>query len=250
LKIVTGNTAMRALKTSETVARDIAIGIVESGLATGDSLPSEARMLEQYGVSRESLREGLRLLEAQGLIVIRRGPGGGPSVGTVDPANLGRASSLYYYLAGATYGELFDAWAVAEGYLAERAARSPDRELVRATLAPYRNGGDEPDEDSVEEFVIRHTAFHTALGTLAGNRVMQLSLMSIGQIVTHHVVITADPRSARTMIDHDHHRIADAVVAGKPIKARDEMQAHLGRIAEYFEANSKESVIDKLIEWH
>ncbi len=241
---------MRPLKTAETVARDIAVGIVEAGLGSGDSLPAEARMLEQYNVSRESLREGLRLLEAQGLIVIRRGPGGGPSVGTVDPANLGRASSLYYYLSGANYGELFDAWAVAEGYLAERAARNPDRELVRTTLAPYRAGADEPSPDSVEEFVIHHTAFHSALGTLAGNRVMQLSLMSIGQIVTHHVVITADPRSVRTMIHDDHHAIVEAVVAGKPIKARDEMHAHLHRVAEYFETNSDESVLDKLIEWH
>ena len=94
---------LRPLKTSETVARDIVHYVVAGGLGNGDSLPSEARMLEQYGVSRESLREGLRLLEAQGLITIRRGPGGGPVVGTVDPANLGRVSTLYYHLVGATY---------------------------------------------------------------------------------------------------------------------------------------------------
>ena len=98
---------LRPLKTSETVARDIVHSVVAGGLGQGDSLPSEARMLEQYGVSRESLREGLRLLEAQGLITLRRGPGGGPVVGAVDPANLGRASTLYYHLVGATYGELF-----------------------------------------------------------------------------------------------------------------------------------------------
>ena len=136
MKIVTGTTVLRPLKTSESVARDIVQDVV-ADLGEGDSLPSEARMLEQYGVSRESLREGLRLLEAQGLITLRRGPGGGPVVGTVDPANLGRVSTLYYYLVGANYGELFEAWAVAEGYLAERAARNEDRELVRTTLEPY-----------------------------------------------------------------------------------------------------------------
>jgi hypothetical protein len=137
MKIQAGTTVLRPLKTSETVARDIVHSVVTGGLGQGDSLPSEARMLEQYGVSRESLREGLRLLEAQVLITLRRGPGGGPVVGTVDPANLGRASTLYYHLVGATYGELFEAWAVAEGYLAERAARNEDRALVRATLEPY-----------------------------------------------------------------------------------------------------------------
>jgi DNA-binding FadR family transcriptional regulator len=57
-------------------------------------------MIRHYGVSRESLREGLRLLEVQGLITLRRGPGGGPVVGHIDPATLGRTSTLYYHVAG------------------------------------------------------------------------------------------------------------------------------------------------------
>ena len=143
MKIRAGTTVLRPLKTSESVARDIVHSVVTGGLGQGDSLPSEARMLEQYGVSRESLREGLRLLEAQGLITLRRGPGGGPVVGTVDPANLGRASTLYYHLVGATYGELFEAWAVAEGYLAERCRPQRGSRLVRATLEPYLSAEDE-----------------------------------------------------------------------------------------------------------
>src|ERR1700736_3250251 len=80
----------RRLKTSESVARDIVHDIVSGGLRTGDRLAPEAVMLEQYGVSRESLREGLRLLEVEGLITIRRRPGGGPIVVRVDPATVGR----------------------------------------------------------------------------------------------------------------------------------------------------------------
>src|SRR3977135_2417669 len=92
-----GGTA-RKLKTFEKLARDVVRDTLTRGLQTGDHLPSEAVMLEQYGVSRESLREGLRLLEVQGLIILRRGPGGGPVVGRGDPANFGRISPLFYYL--------------------------------------------------------------------------------------------------------------------------------------------------------
>ena len=98
--IFPSDSVTRTLKTSESVARDIVHDIVSGGLRTGDRLEPEALMLEQYGVSRESLREGLRLLEAQGLISIRRGPGGGPIVGRVDPANFGRMSTLFYHLVG------------------------------------------------------------------------------------------------------------------------------------------------------
>ncbi len=248
MKIEAGSTALRPLKTSETVARDIVHSVVTGGLGHGDSLPSEARMLEQYGVSRESLREGLRLLEAQGLITLRRGPGGGPVVGKVDPANLGRVSTLYYHLVGANYGELFEAWAVAEGYLAERAARNEDRALVRATLEPYlteQNG----DLGDLEAFVVHHTEFHTDVGALAGNRVMQLSLMAIGQTVTHHIANTADPRDVADILLHDHRLIAAAIIAGKPIKARDLMRVHLEGVADFYDQLSGGEILDQLIEW-
>src|SRR3954469_4467399 len=137
IPIAPAHGVMRQLKTSESVARDIVHDIVEQELETGDSLPSEAAMLEQYGVSRESLREALRLLEVQGLISIRRGPGGGPVVGTIAPANLGRVSTLFFYMAGATYRELFEAWIIGEGVLADMAARNPNTEARQTAMAPY-----------------------------------------------------------------------------------------------------------------
>ncbi|MCW2622964.1 MAG: FadR family transcriptional regulator, partial [Frankiales bacterium] len=127
----------RVLKMSESVAQDIVRDVVTQGLGVGDRLPSESAMLEQYGVSRESLREALRILEVQGLISIRRGPGGGPSVSGIDPRDLARTSALYFHLAGATYSELFEAWQATEPLLTEKVARSDDRAAVRQALAPF-----------------------------------------------------------------------------------------------------------------
>lgn len=245
LEIATG-TSRRPLKTSESVARDIVGHIVTAGLRPGDNLPHESAMLAEYGVSRESLREGLRLLEVQGLITIRRGPGGGPVVGTVDPAHLGRVSTLYYHLAGATYRELFDAWITAEGYIADLAARNPDRELVQTTMARFR--GHHPTvEEPLLQFVDDHTSFHEALGMLARNKVMQLSLMAIGQIVTHHILNHADPRAAGTIIESGHEAIAAAVAAGHSTKARTLMEQHVREIVDFYEAQLGPQ--DGYIEW-
>jgi GntR family transcriptional regulator, transcriptional repressor for pyruvate dehydrogenase complex len=60
-------------KAAETVARRVVETIVQQGLTAGDRLPREAEMVEEFGVSRETLREALRLLEAQRLIALRRG---------------------------------------------------------------------------------------------------------------------------------------------------------------------------------
>lgn len=239
---------MRQLKTSESVARDIVRDIVEQAMVTGDSLPSEAAMLEQYGVSRESLREALRLLEVQGLISIRRGPGGGPIVGTVDPANLGRVSTLFFFMAGATYRELFEAWVIGESVLAEMAARNPNVEARQAAMVPYLAGAPNNTTREVEEFVEHHVGFHAVIGSLANNRVLELTMQVYGKTVSHHVAVVNDPRALREVIAADHHRIAQAIAAGHHNRARELMVSHIQTVAD-FTTEALGERADDYIEW-
>ena len=249
MPISTGTVVLRPLKTSETVARDVVHDIVTRELHPGDRLPAEAQMLATYGVSRESLREGLRLLEVQGLITIRRGPGGGPVVGSVDPANLGRSSSLYYHLAGATYDELFDAWTFAESSLAERAARHADRDEVRALMDPYVVAEADLHESELDEYVHANTRFHAVVAGLADNRVLELLLSTIGQIVTHHVVVASDPREVGEIIGPDHIEIARAIRAGHANRAQELMAEHVTGVADFYRQRMGQRIHD-YIEWH
>lgn len=247
LAISSGDAVYRPLKTAEAFARDLVRDIVSKGLRTGDKLPSEAVMLEEFGLSRESLREGLRLLEVQGLITLRRGPGGGPVVGHLDPASLGRTSTLYYHLAGGTYAELLDAWVVTEVILAERAARNPDRAAVRAAMQPYREPPPASD-DELTEFVLAHTHFHGVLASLAENRVLEITLQTMGQIVTHHVLGHADPRHDRETIESDHAAIAKAVIAGAPVKASEAMERHIRTMIDVYKTHLG-AQLHEFIEW-
>lgn len=246
MEISVGDAVTRPLKASETVARDIVRDMVEQGLGTGDRMPAETAMLERYGVSRESLREGLRLLEVQGFLTIRRGPGGGPVVGQIDPASLGRTSSLYYHLAGATYRELFEGWEVMESTLAEYAARNSDRAEARRVLEPFLEVPVPDINEGSEAFFQTHAHFHTAVASLTGNRVLQLALQTSGAIVSHHVLITADPRELRETIDRDHTLVARAIMSGHPRKANTQMAQHIRNVAEYFEPAQDPN---ELIDW-
>ena len=221
-------------KIAETVARRVVQTIVTDGLTAGDKLPREADMVEQYGVGRETLREALRLLETQGLITLRRGPGGGPVVASADSVNLGRISTLYYQMTGATYLELVEAWALAEGILAERAARNPDAVARASAMSPYLQERPETvDLANVATFMSMHTGFHDALGRLGGNRVLQLSLSSFGQIVSYQAGVIDDPRLLRQLIHDDHLLLARAVSAGHHRAARELMTSHIDGVWEY-----------------
>jgi GntR family transcriptional repressor for pyruvate dehydrogenase complex len=236
----------RSLKTSELVAVDLVRDVVSQGLQIGDRLPDEAAMLVQYGVSRESLREALRILEVQGLITIRRGPGGGPKVAGVDPAYLARTATLYFHLSGATYDEVFETWHALEPAVAEKVAGLPDRASVRKALEPFV----EPMPDSVERatWLATSNGFHACLAELSGNRVLSLLLQSISHIVVDHVILHLDPVQERETIEHDHRDIAHAIATGRGSKARRLMAEHIAHVQDTYRAQFPERMQD-LVEW-
>jgi DNA-binding FadR family transcriptional regulator len=244
-----GDGLRRPPKKAETVARDLVRDLVLQGRQPGDALASENEMLDEYRASRESLREALRLLEVQGLVSIRRGPGGGPSVCTVDPANLGRISTLYYQMAGGTYRELLEAWIVFESILAGRAARNPSSEARVAAMTPYlmdTNGAGH--DDVLESFMSSHLSFHAKVAALGRNRVLEISLQTIGLIVSHHVAVSDDPRHLGRDLGEDHRRIAIAIVAGAAEQAAALMEEHIAGVAKSAGEHLGDR-LDDLIEW-
>lgn len=236
----------RRLKTSELVAVDLVRDIGTAGLQVGDRLPDEASMLSHYGVSRESLREALRILEVQGLITIHRGPGGGPKVAGVDPAYLARTATLYFHLSGATYDELFETWSMVEPAVAEKVAALPDRARVRRALEPFIE--ELPPDVEPNVFFTMSTGFHAELAKLSGNRVLGLLLQAISHIVVDHVMLDLDPVQERKTIEHDHRDIAGAIAAGRTLKARTLMSAHIAHITAIYRTSWPERM-NEIIEW-
>lgn len=224
-------------KASEIVAASIVRDIVDTDLRVGDRLPAETDMLTQYGVSRESLREGLRILEVQGLISIRRGPGGGPYVAPVNASYLARTASMYFNLSGAMYDEVFDTWLDFEPLIAAKVARMPDRRRKRAALAPFLDVADPPDDD--DQHFEELNNFHSVLGSLAGNRVTTLLVQAVTHIVVDHVISGVDPLMIPDL-DHQHHAVAEAIIDGRARKARDLMHDHIAAVVDYYRTHASD----------
>jgi GntR family transcriptional regulator, transcriptional repressor for pyruvate dehydrogenase complex len=218
----------RTLKTAERVAFEIVHDIVAQGLVTGARLPLEVEMVEQYSVSRASLREALRILEVHGLIRLKPGPGGGPVVGTVEPAHLARTASLYFHLSAATY--------------AERAARNPMRRAEMAPFLQVASPGSSPEYH-------QHTIdFHQAVYALTANPVLTLLTQAVTQIITYHIVSTMDPVDLRGAIMEEHAELARAVAGGHPTKAARLMRDHFRAQHAYYAARAPDRLSD-LVEW-
>jgi GntR family transcriptional regulator, transcriptional repressor for pyruvate dehydrogenase complex len=69
---------LRAPKTAELIATDLRRRIVRGELKSGETLPPELQLMEQYGVSRPTLREAFRILESEALIASAAGSTAAP----------------------------------------------------------------------------------------------------------------------------------------------------------------------------
>jgi DNA-binding FadR family transcriptional regulator len=233
----------RVTKTSETVAINIVRDIMTRGLKTGDRLPLEAAMLQEYRVSRASLREALRLLEVQGLISLKPGPGGGPVVGRVDARYLARTVSLYFHLGGMKYGDIFATQEILEPACAELAARHPDR---WERMQPFV----EPSAVPVEG-PLYHAAtldFHSTVYELAGNGVLTLITKAITSIISTHIVSTMDPVELHESIIAEHCQLARAIGAGHAAKASRLTAVHFKIQHDYYRERWP-ARMEELIEW-
>ncbi len=236
----------RTLKTSEIVAQRIVADIVDDNMQIGDRLPPESAMVQEYGVSRESVREGLRLLEVQGLITLRRGPGGGPVVTSVDPRNLARTSTLYFHLAGANYNELFDTWLLFEPAVVRKVTESVDRAEKKLALAPFLPDYD-PDIQR-ERFMSRSNGFHAVISTMSDNRVLTMILQALSHIVVEHIVRDLDPLAERQEISDDHVAIAQAMIDGRATRAQRLMTEHIEHLVGYYRKHFPDKV-DEYVQW-
>src|SRR5690606_4504666 len=122
----------RGDKVAQAVARSIMRKIRTEGLEPGAHLPSEAHMLKEYGIGRGSLREALRILEVNGLISLKPGPGGGPIVSGAQPDHLGHLATLHLQAQGTTFRELIEARLALEPLMARLAAERQDPEYMDA----------------------------------------------------------------------------------------------------------------------
>ncbi len=213
---------------SEAIARDIVRRIGAEELTPGTQLPPEAKMLEEYRVGRGSLREALRILEVHGLISIKPGPRGGPTVDQVHTENFGRMATLFFQMDGVTFADLLDAMVIMEPTLALLAAQRHDQQLVAEM-----NRFTRPARTDDEEYTRDAADFHRLVAAMSGNPVMSLYGQSLGDIVRDRLSPPLFPKSRRPAVVNVHCDIASAIIDGDASRAEELMREHMTEYAAY-----------------
>ena len=232
----------RPEKLSDAVAREIVRDI--RTLAPGSMLPPESIMIQEYEVGRSSLREALRILEFNGLIVMRPGPGGGPMIAQLDSRSFAKMESLHLHLRGARYRDVIEARLVMEPTMARLAAARQDKDVLEE-LGRYVES---PVPESDNEYLHRSTDFHALVSGMSTNPVLDLVGRSLKDLYTDRIESLVFPPDTRARVDEDHRRIARLIMSGDASQAELEMRIHM----EEFLANSASKypgILDEIVDW-
>ncbi|WP_214105260.1 FadR/GntR family transcriptional regulator [Acrocarpospora catenulata] len=213
------------LRKPSLLAESIAGGILGSGLKPGDRLPVEAEMVARYGVGRASLREALRILEAQGVIEIRVGAGGGAFVARPQPQGLARPLSILFRMSDVGLREVLEARLIIEPVLAAQAASRPSPDRIEALRR--NNELLETCPRGSEEWRRLNREFHTLLSESGHNRPLAMLWQALSTIADGHDAGVRFPPQSMDEAVAAHRKILMAIESHDVNAAHQAMTAHL-----------------------
>lgn len=209
---------------SEYVAQLLLERIITAKLEPGSSFGTEAELLEQFPVSRPTLREGLRLLEAQGVLALRPGPKGGIIVTKPGMDVLAHALSVYLRLHDVPFISVLKAREIIEPALAAEAALVRSDEDLTALQESVDRILEAPSE---ADFIRENRSFHSLVAKASKNEVLTIFWSTISILASGEQYGVSFTPAHRQHVAMAHQEIVDAIRAGDSVLASERMNAHV-----------------------
>jgi GntR family transcriptional regulator, transcriptional repressor for pyruvate dehydrogenase complex len=202
--------------------------ILEGVLRPGEQLPPEDKLGARFGVSRNTVREALRMLSSQNLVRTTRGVAGGTFVATPKAEVLQETIVTSLRLLNGTQeipaDELLEARLMLEVPSVRNAAlRRTDDDLERMRVAAVRV----EHGSTVLDRSVNSQDFHQAVLDAAGNRLLSLMAPPIWQAFTRNALAGSGTSAHWDEIDRDHLEILEHIEARRPDEAAAAMRRHL-----------------------
>ncbi len=215
----------------EQVAEQLRNLMVSGQLKPGQHLPSEAQLGSLFGVGRTTVREALRLLASQGLVITYRGVKGGTFVVTPEHSTISRYLEMTLgLLAGSSplgIEDLLEARIILEVPATRLAtARYNDSQLaeIAATMSDQATSNEEMNQ----------SRFHTAILKASGNQMLKVMTRPIFDVIRTRLVRGAAPTDFWSQVVDDHQQIFAAMKGRDEEGAAIAMREHLLHLSDVY----------------
>lgn len=209
----------------EAVIAEIRDAITRGELKPGDQLPPERELSTRLGVSRLAMREGLKVLEAMGLVEARQGEGTfvcrPTAESMIDPlvATMLETAQLLELVEGRTVLE------VEMSGLAARRASAAQLSRMQASLVAQ-----EDDLAAGRSYLQADIDFHEAIIEAAGNQVLARFYDNINDLIVHLRDRTHTVEGSGIRALTSHRKIYEAIAARNETAARKAMRDHMKNV--------------------
>lgn len=211
--------------TAEEVAARLKEMIQSGDLSAGDKLPPERDLAKTLGVSRPTLRAGIRTLSAVGILQSRQGAGTfvvtAQESPTLDSSSLRMLSALHRF----TLDEMFEARLALEMSIAGLAAGRATAEQM--TLLAEEIAGMYASLTEPEQYLIHDMRFHQTVAAASGNRILTSLMNMVAAILFDSRSKTVKQAKDLKESVEQHHNIYRAMRDRDPEAARKAMYDHL-----------------------
>jgi DNA-binding FadR family transcriptional regulator len=235
---VAATSKVRVPKTAELVADNIRRRIVRGELLEDDSLPPEAELMEQFGVSRPTLREAFRVLESEGLIAIRRGSRGGARILTPSPEVAAKLAGLVLQVRGTKISDVYEARLLIEPAAAGMLAKAARAKQI-SQLGEVLQQEQDAIGDSVA-FAHASARFHEQVIELAGNQTLAVFAEILAEIIDRHTQVVMSeasdsPEGTKEMrrAHRSHERLLELVTGNDADGAEEHWREHMEAIGHH-----------------
>lgn len=223
-------TTVHRVRFFDEVVTQVRDAILSGAIAPGVKLPSERELCERLGVSRTTVREALRALEALGLVEVRLGSHGGAFAKEPDAAMLGQALSTMLLFQQATMADLNEfrhSFEAENAYLAALRADTDDLEVLESLAAQARaTRKDKPGWIELEELDLR---VHEAIAVATHNPVRVAIMSGIHDALKRNLAVLQPLTSYSASLRKDILAIVDLITARDAEGAKAHMQRHLDK---------------------
>lgn len=215
-------------KASDVLADQLRQQILDGTLPEGSALPVERVLASTVGLGRGTVRDALRVLEIEGLVVTKPGRAGGSFVRRPDSTTFTRSLNVLMHGRGIRFRSLLETREALE----PSAARLAALHRTDADLAALEETSEKllaaKDAGDIPLFLAQNVEWHVAVGAASHNEIIDVIVHSLSRVMLRSTEID-DFNSEKTMGDtiKAHGKILDAIRQGDADRAAAAMTKHV-----------------------
>lgn len=220
---------------------------MEKGMHSGDRLPSETELIEHFGMSKGTIREATRILEAQGLVRTRTGPGGGTFLHQMSPERARALLSNYFYFRDLTLKDIYQIRTALEPELVADLAGTLSKDQLgqlEEAMAGYAHPAATAEEEREQH--VASLRFHSLLAEMSDNPLMGFIIAFVTQTLSDLTVYRKlyDPPNHQLWAKGKEYqaRLVRALRTGDGAEARKVMALHMATAQSLMEVQEAEVI--------